>query len=63
MKRLLYIVGMLMISALIYTAPASSDELFAGCEEKDCVTINSCSIECNQCAGSGHDRMCDGITE
>lgn len=63
MKRLLYIAGMLIASALFYAGSASANEPFAGCEAKDCVTLSRCGVECSRCAGSGHDRICEGITE
>lgn len=62
MKRLLYTGAILIVSGFLYASSGSSSEPFAGCTEEDCVTINGCEIECNECAGSGHDRVCEGIT-
>jgi hypothetical protein len=58
MKRLLFILAMLIVTAVLAASSPTSTRGFAACVEKDCVTINGCSIECNACAGSGHDRKC-----
>lgn len=59
MKRLIFALGLLVLSGGFYVQGAAASQPFGWpCEQEDCVTIGTCHTSCQGCEGPAGGKVC-----